>query len=144
MLYPGSGEADVQVGSFTMRQPLSGLTRLSNREAARRAARAGRRRAPAGPHRSPSPPRPTNASLDVDLRGMRAVETSSGVLDRALNDAVLAGNAVSADHPRQGHRARCVRSCATICAPARSSSGAETAPDQQGGEGVTIARLTEE
>jgi DNA mismatch repair protein MutS2 len=57
VLYPASGEADVQVGSFTMRQPLADLTRLSNREAARRASLRGERQRPAA-RPSPCPPRP--------------------------------------------------------------------------------------
>jgi DNA mismatch repair protein MutS2 len=140
-LYPGSGEADVQVGSFTMRQPLSGLRRLSNREAARRAAVRGDqpRARPSAPVSVPAAP--ANVGLDVDLRGMRAVEVER-VLDDALNDAVLAGMPFLRIIHGKGTGAlrQVVRDYL------RSSPlvvGAETAPDQQGGEGVTIARLSD-
>jgi DNA mismatch repair protein MutS2 len=141
VLYPASGEADVQVGSFTMRQPLVGLTRLSNREAARRATLRGERQRPTrtAPVSVPAPP--ANASLEVDLRGMRAVEIDR-VLDRALNDAVLS----SMPYLRIIHGKGTGALRQVVRDYLRASPlvvGAETAPDQQGGEGVTIARLSE-
>lgn len=140
-LYPGSGEADVQVGSFTMRQPLSGLRRLSNREAARRAAVRGEEPRARRPAPISVPAAPANVSLEVDLRGMRAADVER-ILDTALNDAVLAGMPYLRIIHGKGTGAlrQVVRDYL------RSSPlvvGAETAPDQQGGEGVTIARLTE-
>ena len=141
VLYPASAEADVQVGSFTMRQPLIGLTRLSNREASRRATLRGERPRPArtAPVSLPAPP--ANASLEVDLRGMRAVEIDR-VLDRALNDAVLS----SMPYLRIIHGKGTGALRQVVRDYLRTSPlvvGAETAPDQQGGEGVTIARLSE-
>jgi DNA mismatch repair protein MutS2 len=141
VLYPASGEADVQVGSFTMRQPLVGLTRLSNREATRRATLRGERQRPTrtAPVTVPAPP--ANASLEVDLRGMRAVEIDR-VLDRALNDAVLS----SMPYLRIIHGKGTGALRQVVRDYLRASPlvvGAETAPDQQGGEGVTIARLSE-
>ncbi len=141
VLYPGSGEADVQVGSFALRQPLSALTRLSNREAARRATLRGERPRPTRAAPVQMPAAPANVPLEVDLRGMRAVEVDR-ILDRALNDAVLAempylriihgkGTGALRQVVREYLRANPV------------VVGAESAPDQQGGEGVTIARLTE-
>jgi len=87
------------------------------------------------------PAAPANVPLEVDLRGMRAVEVDR-ILDRALNDAVLAempylriihgkGTGALRQVVREYLRANPV------------VVGAESAPDQQGGEGVTIARLTE-
>lgn len=141
VLYPGSGEADVQVGSFTMRQPLSGLTRLSNREAARRATLRGER--PRQTRAAPItvPAAPVNASLEVDLRGMRAVEVVE-VLDRALNDSVLAGMPyLRIIHGKGTGALRQVVRDYLRASPL--VVGAESAPDQQGGDGVTVARLTE-
>ena len=62
VLYPGSSEADVQVGSFTMRQPLIGLTRLSNREASP-PCHATRRTPAPDPHRTRHSPRPARECL---------------------------------------------------------------------------------
>ncbi|MGI8856975.1 MAG: endonuclease MutS2 [Thermomicrobiales bacterium] len=141
VLYPASGEADVQVGSFTMRQPLIGLTRLSNREAARRATLRGERPRAARPAPVSVPAPSANASLEVDLRGMRAVEIDR-VLDRALNDAVLA----SMPYLRIIHGKGTGALRQVVRDYLRASPlvvGAETAPDQQGGDGVTIARLSE-
>jgi len=141
VLYPGSGEADVQVGSFTMRQPLAGLTRLSNREAARRATLRGER-----PHQTRAvpitvPAAPANASLEVDLRGMRAVEVGD-VLDRTLNDSVLAGMPYLRIIHGKGTGA--LRQVVRDYLRANPLvAGTESAPDQQGGDGVTVARLTE-
>lgn len=141
VLYPGSGEADVQVGSFTMRQPLAGLTRLSNREAARRATLRGGHPRTARTAPVSVPAAPANASLEVDLRGMRAVEVD-GVLDRALNDAVLAGMPfLRIIHGKGTGALRQVVRDYLRASPL--VVGSETAPDQQGGEGVTIARLSE-
>jgi DNA mismatch repair protein MutS2 len=124
-----------------MRQPLIGLTRLSNREAARRATLRGERQRPTrtAPVSVPAPP--ANASLEVDLRGMRAVEIDR-VLDRALNDAVLS----SMPYLRIIHGKGTGALRQVVRDYLRASPlvvGAETAPDQQGGEGVTIARLSE-
>ena len=139
-LYPGDAEADVQVGAFTMRQPLSGLKRLSQREAARRAAVRGeqpRARKPA-PISLPAPP--ASASLEVDLRGMRAAEVER-VLDDALNNAVLAGMPyVRIIHGKGTGALRQVVRDYLRASPL--AVGAESAPDQQGGDGVTIVRLT--
>ncbi|MCA1724615.1 MAG: Smr/MutS family protein, partial [Thermomicrobia bacterium] len=141
VLYPGSGEADVQVGSFTMRQPLAGLARLSNREAARRATLRGER-----PYQTRSAPitvpaAPASAALEVDLRGMRAVEVSD-VLDRTLNDSVLAGMPyLRIIHGKGTGALRQVVRDYLRASPL--VAGSEPAPDQQGGDGVTIARLTE-
>ena len=87
------------------------------------------------------PAAPANASLEVDLRGMRAVEIDR-VLDRALNDAVLA----SMPYLRIIHGKGTGALRQVVRDYLRASPlvvGAETAPDQQGGEGVTIARLSE-
>ncbi len=141
VLYPGSGEADVQVGSFTMRQPVAGLTRLSNREAARRITLRGER-----PHQTRTAPitvpaAPASAALEVDLRGMRAVEVAD-VLDRTLNDSVLAGMPYLRIIHGKGTGA--LRQVVRDYLRANPLvAGTESAPDQQGGDGVTIARLTE-
>ena len=142
-VYPGPGEAEIQVGSFSLRQPLVALTRLSNREAARRATVRGER--PAQPMRRQAaialPESPTNVSLDVDLRGMRAVEVER-VLDSALNDATLTGLPyLRIIHGKGTGALRQVVRDYLRNNPLISSM--ETPPSEQGGDGVTIARLGE-
>ena len=72
---------------------------------------------------------------------MRAVEIDR-VLDRALNDAVLS----SMPYLRIIHGKGTGALRQVVREYLRASPlvvGSETAPDQQGGEGVTIARLSE-
>ncbi len=139
-----ANEAEVQVGAFALRQPLVSLQRLSNREAARRAAvrgdqtEGGRRRAPSPVTLPPLPPTP---ALELDLRGMRAAEVVQ-LLDRSLNDATLTGlpylriiHGKGTGALRQVVRDYLRESPLVL--------RAEGATEQQGGDGVTIARLSE-
>ncbi len=144
-VYPGPGEAEVQVGAFSIRQPLAALTRLSNREAARRASVRGERPQAAVPRRQAAvtvPEAPANVSLEVDLRGMRAGEVER-VLDGALNDATL----TMLPYLRIIHGKGTGALRQVVRDYLRSNSlvyGVETPNEQGGGEGVTIARLVGE
>jgi len=153
-VYPGPGEAEVQVGSFSLRQPLVALTPLSNREAARRATARGERPASqsgqSGQSGAPArrqatvalPDAPTNVSLEVDLRGMRAMEVER-VLDVALNDAALTG----LPYLRIIHGKGTGALRQVVRDYLRTNSlivSMETPPAEGGGDGVTIARLSEE
>ncbi len=156
-VYPGPGEAEVQVGSFSLRQPLVALTPLSNREAARRATARGERPTAQSGQAGPSaqaaqparrqaavalPDAPTNVSLEVDLRGMRAMEVER-VLDVALNDAALTG----LPYLRIIHGKGTGALRQVVRDYLRNNPlivGVETPPAEGGGDGVTIARLSEE
>lgn len=125
-------EADVQIGTFRLRRPLADLTRLSRAQA--RAAEP-RQREPAVTVNTAASATP----LEIDLRGLRAVETEEA-LDRYLNDAYLASLPfVRIIHGKgTGALRQTVRD---FLREHPLVAGFEGAADRQGGEGVTIAKL---
>jgi DNA mismatch repair protein MutS2 len=128
--------AEVQVGTFRLRRPLTDLTRL-NRAQSRAAEREIRQRQPAvtiaagrGGEAMP---------LDIDLRGSRAIEAEEA-LDRYLNDAYLASLPfVRIIHGKGTGALR--QALREFLAQHPLVSSFEGAKDNQGGEGVTIAKL---
>ncbi len=136
------GEAEVQVGTFRLRRPLSDLTRLS-RNQVRTAEREGRASVP---RRTPAvsivPARGETVPLDIDVRGTRAMEAEE-TLDRYLNDAYLASLPfVRIIHGKgTGALRQAIRQ---FLAQHPLVAGTEGERDQQGGEGVTIARLRQD
>ena len=135
----GDDEAELQVGTFRLRRPLADLTRL-NRAQVRAAERLepSRRREPAAT--SPSGSAAAVAvPLDIDLRGMRAVEAEEA-LEPYLNDAYLASLPfVRIIHGKgTGALREAVRD---FLRRHPLVSGFEGTMDSQGGEGVTVARI---
>ena len=135
-------EAEVQVGTFRLRRPLSDLTRLSRnqvRTVERESRTSTPRRAPAV---SIVPARGETVPLDIDVRGMRAMEAEE-TLERYLNDAYLASLLfVRIIHGKgTGALRQAIRQ---FLAQHPLVAGTEGERDQQGGEGVTIARLRQD
>lgn len=137
-----SDEAEVQVGTFRLRRPLSDLTRLSRNQV--RAKERGMRGMQ--PRHSPpvaiAPARGETIPLDIDVRGMRAMEAEEA-LERYLNDAYLASLPfVRIIHGKgTGALRQAIRQ---FLAQHPLVAGTEGERDQQGGEGVTIARLRQD
>jgi DNA mismatch repair protein MutS2 len=135
-------EAEVQVGTFRLRRPLADLTRMSRnqvRAAERQSGGVQPRRAAV----TVVPARATEAMpLDIDVRGMRAVEAEEA-LERYLNDAYLASLPfVRIIHGKgTGALRQAIRE---YLARHPLVSGFEGSKDNQGGEGVTVARLRQD
>ncbi len=135
-------EAEVQVGTFRLRRPLSDLTRLS-RNQVRTAERENRASAPrSAPAVSIAPARGETVPLDIDVRGTRAMEAEE-MLERYLNDAYLASLPfVRIIHGKgTGALRQAIRQFLAQHPLVASTEGER---DQQGGEGVTIARLRQD
>jgi DNA mismatch repair protein MutS2 len=120
---------EVQVGSFKVRRPQGDLRRASRPE-----------------ERRSSPPvqatvTARSAPLEMEIRGMRVADVED-TLDRYLNDAYLAGLPfVRIIHGKGTGRLRQV-----IREALKNSayiSTFEEGGDKEGGEGVTIAHLSE-
>jgi DNA mismatch repair protein MutS2 len=123
----GSGEVEVQIGSFKVRRPQGDL---------RRASRPEERRS------SPSVQATVtarSAPLEMEIRGMRVADVED-TLDRYLNDAYLAGLPfVRIIHGKgTGVLRQVVREILSAHPLVASFAGA---PDRDGGEGVTVAHL---
>lgn len=136
------GEAEVQVGTFRLRRPLADLTRMSRNQV-----RAAERQAGGGQSRRAAvtvvPARAVEATpIDIDVRGMRAVEAEEA-LERYLNDSYLASLPfVRIIHGKgTGALRQAIRE---FLAQHPLVSGFEGSKDNQGGEGVTIARLRQD
>jgi DNA mismatch repair protein MutS2 len=135
-------EAEIQVGTFRLRRPLSDLTRMS-RNQVRTAERENRASAP---RRAPTvplaPARGETVPLDIDVRGMRAMEAEE-TLERYLNDAYLASLPfVRIIHGKgTGALRGAIRQFLGQHPLVAATEGER---DQQGGEGVTIARLRQD
>ena len=85
-------------------------------------------------------PRHLRPGMEVNLRG-KLVEDGLDELDRYLEKAYGCRTAIRPHHPRQGH-GQAARGCAGR--PSRDNpyvSSFEEAHDNEGGAGVTIARL---
>lgn len=134
-------EAEVQVGTFRLRRPLSDLTRLS-RNQVRTAERENQTSARRAPTVSIAPARGETVPLDIDVRGTRAMEAEE-LLERYLNDAYLASLPfVRIIHGKgTGALRQAIRQFLTQHPLVASTEGER---DQQGGEGVTIARLRQD
>jgi len=135
-------EAEVQVGTFRLRRPLSDLTRMSHNQV-RATERESRMNAP---RRAPAaaivPARGETVPLDIDVRGMRAMEAEE-TLEPYLNDAYLASLPfVRIIHGKgTGALRQAIRQ---FLNQHPLVAGTEGERDQQGGEGVTIARLRQD
>ena len=135
-------EAEVQVGTFRLRRPLSDLTRMS-RNQVRTSERENRASAPRrAPAVSIAPARGETVPLDIDVRGTRAMEAEE-TLERYLNDAYLASLPfVRIIHGKgTGALRQAIRQ---FLNQHPLVAGTEGERDQQGGEGVTIARLRQD
>jgi len=136
-------EAEVQVGTFRLRRPLADLTRMS-RNQVRASERDSRgqplRRAPAV---TISTVRGNEAMpLEIDVRGMRAVEAEEA-LERYLNDAYLASLPfVRIIHGKGTGALR--QSIRQYLGQHPLVAGFEGSKDNMGGEGVTVARLRQD
>ena len=126
------GRAEVQGGSARMRVPLERL--VPDRQAARRAE---------FEEPPPPPPAPSGppATFEIDVRGRRAEETRATVRERIDAAAISGMPSVRVIH---GHGTGALRTVV------REELGrhplvarAEPAPPEQGGDGATIAYLTE-
>jgi DNA mismatch repair protein MutS2 len=129
----------VMLGSLRMRLPTTDLTRLSKAQA-RQPATTGRPE----PSRRASvslPPPPPAASIEVDLRGMRAHEVEES-LDRIVQEAAY-GNLpfLRIIHGKGTGALRQVVRDYLQTSPLVASY--QTAPQNQGGDGVTIATFKE-
>lgn len=136
-------EADVQVGTFRLRRPLADLTRLSRNQI--RAMEQQQRATPAprnGGVKIVTTRGGEPVPLDIDVRGMRAVEAEE-TLERFLNDAYLASLPfVRIIHGKgTGALRQAIRE---FLGQHPLVSGYEGSKDTHGGEGVTIARLRQE
>lgn len=122
----GEGQVELLVGHFKMRRPLGDLRRTGWPEVLARSA-----------VHLPGPPR--SVPLELEIRGWRVTEAEQA-LDRYLNDAYLAGLPfVRIIHGKgTGTLRRAVRE---ILASHPLVASFEGAPERDGGEGVTIARL---
>lgn len=125
------GRAEVQGGSARMRLPVARLV----------LDRAAARRPEPEPPPPPSPPSGPAASFEIDVRGRRAEETRGTVRER-IDAAAIAGlPSVRVIH---GHGTGALRSVVReelLKHPLVAR--AEPAPPDQGGDGATIAYLTE-
>jgi DNA mismatch repair protein MutS2 len=124
--------AEVQVGGFRMQAALAELRREKQGER-----KDDTRRAPAP---APSPPPPPDVAINFDRRGWRAADVAEK-LDRYLNDAYLAGLPfVRLIHGKGTGALRQVVRDLLSAHPLVASFGSG---GQEGGEGVTVARLVE-
>ncbi len=131
-----SGQVEVQVGAFKMRVPAATLT--LRRTA--RAAGAAREAASAAVSRMAMPAMPAEAPhIEYDYRGMRAEEAIEDI-DRRLNDAALVGMPfIRIIHGKGTGALR--KALREYLQKQPIVKELETAPIEQGGEGVTIVRL---
>lgn len=144
-----AGEADVQVGTFRLRRPLADLTRLSrNQVRTMERQERGGATASAGQAARNSGVKMVTARggeavpLDIDVRGMRAVEAEEA-LERYLNDAYLASLPfVRIIHGKGTGALR--QSIRQFLGQHPLVAGFEGSKDNHGGEGVTVARLRQE
>ena len=142
-------EADVQVGTFRLRRPLADLTRLSrNQVRTLERQERGNATASAGQAARNSGVKVVTARggeavpLDIDVRGMRAVEAEEA-LERYLNDAYLASLPfVRIIHGKGTGALR--QSIRQFLGQHPLVAGFEGSKDNHGGEGVTVARLRQE
>ncbi|MBN1485861.1 MAG: Smr/MutS family protein [Chloroflexia bacterium] len=120
-----TGEAEVQVGSFKMRRPLTDLRQADKED-----------RRTVSVH-TPDPP--SAPEMELDMRGWRAAEVQN-LLERYLNDAYLSGMPfVRLIHGKgTGVLRRVVREFLEGHPLVKSFAGA---PDPDGGEGVTVVHL---
>jgi DNA mismatch repair protein MutS2 len=123
-------QADVQMGSFKVRQPLAALRKLS-----------GKRKPEAKPVAVPLPQPRRQVDMELHLRGQRAAGIDE-IVDDYLNDAYLTrlpyvrivhgrGTGVLRDVVRQ------------VLSKHPLVERWETPPENQGGDGVTLAYLRE-
>jgi DNA mismatch repair protein MutS2 len=122
--------AEVQLGSLKMRQPLDGLRRL------------GRAR-PATQERVVFKPAAVDfVPMEIDIRGQRAAEVET-MLERYLDEAYRAGLPyVNIIHGKGTGALRQVVRELLNASPAVARH--ELAPQNQGGDGVTVAHLREQ
>ncbi|HEY8599054.1 MAG TPA: Smr/MutS family protein, partial [Thermomicrobiales bacterium] len=136
-------EAEVQVGTFRLRRPLADLTRMSRNQV--RASERGTGGSPArrAPAVTISTVRGNEAMpLEIDVRGMRAVEAEES-LERYLNDAYLASLPfVRIIHGKGTGALR--QSIRQYLGQHPLVAGFEGSKDTMGGEGVTVARLRQD
>lgn len=127
-----NGDAEVQLGTFRLRRPIGDLRKVGRKEAARQGAGATRSHGATRQGTSAIP-------LDIDLRGMRALETEDA-LERYLNDAYLAALPfVRVIHGKGTGALR--QSVREFVRGHPLVAGFESEADRQGGEGVTIVKL---
>jgi DNA mismatch repair protein MutS2 len=129
----------IQLGTLRLRLPTTDLTRLSKGQA-RQPAGASR---PEPPRRAASlPPPPPAPSIEVDLRGMRAHEVEE-VLDRVIHDASYSNLPfLRIIHGKGTGALRQVVRDYLQASPLVASY--QTAPLNQGGDGVTIATFKDD
>jgi DNA mismatch repair protein MutS2 len=129
----------VQLGALRLRLPTTDLTRLGKGQA--RAASPERWSAPARPSVSlPAPP--ASASIEVDLRGLRAHEVED-MLDRVISDAAFSNLPfLRIIHGKGTGALRQVVRDFLQTSPLIAAY--QTAPQNQGGDGVTIATFKSE
>jgi DNA mismatch repair protein MutS2 len=129
------GEVEVQVGAMRMRVAASNLERLSKRKAR---AEAG---ATAYPQLVTLPPRDESSALEsqLDLRGWR-VEDALSEVDSYLNDAAMSGlHSVRLLHGKgTGALRQAIREELRHHPLVK---GFESAPQREGGDGITIVTL---
>jgi DNA mismatch repair protein MutS2 len=129
--------ADVQVGGFRVHVDMDELQRGKRRSQPESAVAPP---APPAPQRAVSVPPQPDVPMNFDMRGWRAADVSDK-LDRYLNDAYLAGlPSVRIVHGKgSGVLRQVVRDMLRQHPLVQSFTGGGA----EGGEGVTIARLTE-
>ena len=124
------GQADVMLGSLKTRQPLAALERL------------GRARSEASRRVVYTPAAAEPVSIEVDLRGYRAAEVEE-MLDRYLENAYRSGLPfVRIIHGKGTGALRQVVRDILNNHPAVSSH--QLAPQEQGGDGATVATLRQD
>jgi DNA mismatch repair protein MutS2 len=123
-------QADIQMGSFKVQQPLAALRKL-----------AGQRKPESKPTPVPLPQPRRQVDMELHLRGQRAAGIDE-ILDDYLNDAYLSRLPyVRIVHGRgAGVLREVVRQ---VLAKHPLVERWETPPENQGGDGVTIAHLRE-
>lgn len=123
-------EADIMLGSWKTRQPLSALERL------------GRASSQSSPRVVYTPAASEPVSIEVDLRGFRAAEVEE-MLDRYLENAYRSGLPyVRIIHGKGTGTLRQVVREILNNHPAVSSH--QLAPREQGGDGATVANLEQD
>lgn len=121
------GMADVRMGALKVRQPLDSLERL------------GRAKAPASERTVILPPPSAPVNIELDLRGLRANDVGD-MLDRYLEDALQSGMPyVRIIHGKGTGALRNVVREFLSDHPAVAKY--ELAPQEQGGDGATVATL---
>lgn len=137
-----ASEAEVQVGNLRLRAKLNDLRRPEEDTPGEPAEAPRRRAARPQPERSPATSQPSSPGMELDIRGQRA-EDGLDMLDRYIGQAYVSGMPfVRIIHGKGTGRLRQVIREALRQNP--HVSHFEAGMENEGGDGVTVARIKSE